>query len=86
METIRILLGSKKKKGGANEDNYVDVALPVSQKPMPATEANVEISAYERYFQEKDASNKYRLAFTIQHGFGDYVSRGGLRLRSVYQL
>ena len=65
MDTIKILLGKYKKLGGTNEENFIDVSLDSYEKNLPVGDASVELNAYERYFYEKDTSDKYRLSFTI---------------------
>ncbi len=65
MDTIKILLGKYKKLGGTNEENFIDVPLESYEKNLPVGDAGVELNVYERYFYEKDTSDKYRLAFTI---------------------
>ena len=65
MDTIKILLGKYKKLGGTNEENFIDVPLDAYEKNLPVGDAGVELNVYERYFYEKDTSDKYRLAFTV---------------------
>ena len=64
-EVVKILLGKNKRLGGRNEDNFLDFPLESYEKNLPVADTTVELNAYERYFQEKDASDKYRLAFTV---------------------
>ena len=65
MDKVKILLGEKKHKLGVNVENHVGLSLVNERKVMPPTDYTVSIDAYERYFTEKDASEKYRLSFTV---------------------
>lgn len=65
MDKVKILLGEKSHKLGVNVDNHVGLSLVDERRIMPPTDYTVTIDAYERYFTEKDASDKYRLSFTI---------------------
>lgn len=67
MANIResILLGEAAQKLGVNEDNFLEIEFTNSERAMPLTEDSYTVDAYEQYFKEKDASEKYRLAFTI---------------------
>lgn len=65
METTKILLNSKKNKNSTNEDNFIGVDLNSYEKNIAPTEDSFNVDAYQQYFKEKDASEKYRLAFTI---------------------
>ena len=65
MDRVKILLGEKSHKLGVNVDNHVGLSLVDERRIMPPTDYTATIDAYERYFAEKDASDKYRLSFTI---------------------
>ena len=65
MDKVKILLGEKKHKLGVNVDNHIGLSLVDERRIMPPTDYTVMVDAYERYFAEKDASDKYRLSFTI---------------------
>lgn len=65
MDKVKILLGEKKHKLGVNVDNHIGLSLVDERRIMPPTDYTVMVDAYERYFTEKDASDKYRLSFTI---------------------
>lgn len=65
MDKVKILLGEKKHKLGVNVENHVGLSLVNERKVMPPTDYTASIDAYERYFTEKDASEKYRLSFTV---------------------
>lgn len=65
MESKKILLGKGKNKLSVNEDNNIGVELQSYEKVLPYTDDSYHVDAYLQYFKEKDASEKYRLAFTI---------------------
>lgn len=65
MDDIKILLGKSRHMHSANEDNFVGVELGVYEKVLPPTEDMYSVDAYQQYFREKDASDKFRFAFTI---------------------
>jgi hypothetical protein len=65
MDKVKILLGEKKHKLGVNVDNHIGLSLVDERRIMPPTDYTVMVDAYERYFAEKDASDKYRLSFII---------------------
>ena len=62
---IQILLGSSRHKTSANEDNFIGIELTSYEKALPYTEGSYTVDAYERYFKERDESNKHRFVFTV---------------------
>lgn len=65
MDDIKILLGKSRHMHSANEDNFIGVELGAYEKVLPPTEDMYSVDAYQQYFREKDASDKFRFAFTI---------------------
>ena len=65
MKPLKLLLGKNKHKLGVNENNHIGLSLVNERRVMPPTDYTATIDAYETYFAEKDASDKYRLSFTI---------------------
>lgn len=65
MENIQITLNKGKSVHSSNVENYVSVDLNGQNKPLINTDIQSTIDEYKQYIKEKDASNKYRLIFTI---------------------
>ncbi len=65
MNRTEILLNSRKNKNNTNEDSFISVDLNSYEKNIAPMEDSFNVDAYQQYFKEKDASEKYRLAFTI---------------------
>lgn len=65
MDSTEILLGKDRHKLGVNEDNFIGVEMQSYEKSLPYTEETYYVDSYQRYYKEKDGSNKHRLAFTI---------------------
>ena len=65
MDSTEILLGKNRHKLSVNEDNFIGVEMQSYEKSLPYTEETYYVDSYQRYYKEKDESNKHRLAFTI---------------------
>lgn len=62
---MKIYLNSFKDNKSINNENTVGVQLDSNSKLLPVLNINKNIDAYEQYVAESDASNLYRLTFTI---------------------
>jgi len=60
-----ILLGKSKQKLGTNEDNFKEIELSSYEREIMDTDDSYVVDVYKQYFKEKDASENYRLSFTI---------------------
>ena len=60
-----ILLGKAKHKLGSNEDNFINIELSSSNRDIMNVDESATIDAFKQYYEEKNSSQKYRLAFTI---------------------
>ena len=61
----QILLDSKREKFAYNEDKFIRVNLDSNQGMLPVSEMTSSVNEYHQYFAEHNASNIYRLLFTI---------------------
>ena len=52
-------------KKGLDNENSVSVEIKSAQTALPADSAAEAVDQYTQYMKEKDASNKYRMIFTI---------------------
>lgn len=60
-----ILLNSKKNKSTTNADEHVSIDLSVTENHFPVDDVISKLNEYDQYMKEKDASNIYRLVYTI---------------------
>ena len=60
-----ILLNSSKSLRSKNVDNHIKTELFTERKLLPTDSLSETVDTYEEYVKEKDASNIYRLIFTI---------------------
>lgn len=65
METMKIRLGKSSHKLGVNEINKIGISLHEDRRIIPPDNYTAAVDAYDQYFKEKDASDKYRLSFTV---------------------
>ena len=65
MDATEIILGKKRHKISTNEDNFIGVELQSYEKTLSYTEDSYYIDSYQRYYKEKDESQRHRMAFTI---------------------
>lgn len=61
----KILSDSRREKFAYNEDKFIRVNLDSNQGMLPVSEITSSLDEYYQYFAEHDASNIYRLIFTI---------------------
>lgn len=60
-----IFLKQNKSKKSVGVDNFINMELSTNSRLLPVSEVNDDINSYEVYVNEKDASDIYRLIFTI---------------------
>ena len=60
-----ILLGSSKSITSVNEENQIRVNLQTDSQLLPYSSLSEKLSLYQLYVDERDASKKYRMIFTI---------------------
>ena len=61
----QILLDNRREKFAYNEDKFLRVSLDCHQGMLPVSEITSSVNEYHQYFAEHDASNIYRLIFTV---------------------
>ena len=61
----KILLEEKKNKNSINVNNSVNVEIESNAVLLPNDGVSNTVDAYQEYLKEKDASERYRLIFTI---------------------
>lgn len=64
-DTKQILKNSSRSKTSVNKDILLDVDIESSEKKFPSDIISGNIDQYKQYIKENNASNKYRLTFTI---------------------
>lgn len=62
----QIFLEEAYSKRSSNVNNFIDVELVTEEKLLPTEDLRDSLDEYDEYIKEKDASNKYRLIFTIK--------------------
>ena len=62
---MKLLLNKKKGKASTNKDGYIGVGLGNHVKKFSNRSEQHLVDVYQVYLDEKDASDKYRLIFTI---------------------
>ena len=65
MEQTNIKLNRTKSTKATNVDEFIGVELEGTRKLIPTGELQGNIDEYQQYLKEKDASNKYRMIFTV---------------------
>ena len=61
----KITLNKSRGKRSVNTDSGLNVGLVGGRKQLPSTDAQVNVSAYEQYVQERSACNKIRLTCQV---------------------
>lgn len=64
-EVEKVILKSKTSKLSVDADNLFDIELSRNEKIFPVETIENKLNQYEQYVRENDASNLYRLIFTI---------------------
>jgi lantibiotic modifying enzyme len=62
---MKILLNNKRSRLSTNKDTFLSVGLENQMKKVSNKNDEHLVDVYQVYLDEKDASDKYRLIFTI---------------------